>query len=142
MIIGKAIVAKPPSPRRPKMIKFNVKKAALAAATILALAAPVAASAQQIYVHVGAGRAYDPYYGGYVVYDHYGRWVDDYGNYHYRDGRWYDRGGRWHDHDDWGWRDGRGWRDHDRGWHHGWGDHDRGDRGDWGDHDRGWHRGW
>lgn len=117
------------------MIKMNMKKVALAAVAILAIGAPMAASAQHVVVEVG--RAYDPYYGGYVVYDSYGRWVDDYGNYHYRDGRWFDRGGHWHDRGDWGWRDRARWGD--RG---GW--HDRGgyDRGrDWHDHDRGYDRG-
>jgi len=124
------------------MIKLNMKKVALAAAAVLAMGVPMAASAQHIYVQVG--RAYDPYYGGYVVYDSYGRWVDDYGNYHYRDGRWYDHYGHWHDRDDGGWRGDRGWhrgwRGHDRdGWgdRDGWRDHDR---RDWHDHDRG--RGW
>ena len=93
------------------MIKLNLKTAALVGAAALALATPLAASAQHIVVGVGIGapRVYDPYYGGYVVYDAYGRWVDAWGNWHYRDGRWFDRYGAWHDRGDWGWRDGARW---------------------------------
>jgi hypothetical protein len=118
------------------MIKSNLLKGALAALALATVAAPLAASAQSIHVQIGGGRAYDQYYGGYVVYDSYGRWVDDYGNYHYRDGRWCDRWGHWHDRDDWGWRGGgRGYYDrgHDRDH---WRDRDHRDYGRDRDHDR------
>ena len=114
------------------MIKLTVKKVALAAAAVVALAVPVAASAQRVVVEVGGGRAYDPYYGGYVVYDAYGRWADPYGNWHYRDGRWFDRWGHWHGGDDWGWRGPA--RGYDRGY--GYGRTYSYDRGSYG-HDRG-----
>jgi len=130
------------------MIKSNLVKGALAALAVASVAVPMAASAQ-VYAHVtiGGGRAYDPYYGGYVVYDSYGRWVDEYGNYHYRDGRWYDHRGHWHDHDDWGWRRDRGygrggWHDRDE-WRDRDGDRDHWrDRDDRRDHDRGRHDRW